>query len=283
MQTEPVHIDLTTEPGAPDHPNEDYCSVALPAHGHGGCLVLLDGVTPPEGDDGCVHSVDWFTARLGGALGELSVSRRDMTLEEILAEAVARTAGTHRSTCDLSHPRTPQATVVLARWDEEAVEHLVLSDSTLLLERADGTLVPVQDPRLDTLPSPVPELRAAVRALPGHTPAARREAAVQEYVEAVEALRNAEGGFHTAAADPAVARLAVTGRTPRAELRSLTAMTDGATRWVDRFGGTWAGTLDLVRTQGTAHLVQAVRDLEHAVPSPRGKRHDDATAVHVAF
>ncbi|MEU7448148.1 hypothetical protein [Streptomyces diastaticus] len=283
MQTVPVHIDLTTEPGAPDHPNEDYCSVALPALGHGGCLALLDGVTPPAGDDGCVHSVHWFTARLGGALGELSVFRRDMTLEEILAEGVARTAEAHSSTCDLSHPRTPQATVVLARWDEESVQHLVLSDSTLLLERADGALVPVQDERLDTLPSPVPELRAAVRALPDHTPLPQREAAVREYMDAVESLRNTDEGFHTAAADPAVARLAVTGSTPRADLRSLTALTDGATRWVDRFGGTWAGTLDLVRTRGTAHLVQAVRDLEHAVPYPRGKRHDDATAVHVVL
>ncbi|MFD4986785.1 hypothetical protein [Streptomyces sp. NPDC058374] len=283
MQTEPVHIDLTTEAGAPDHPNEDYCSVALPAHGQGGCLVLLDGVTPPAGNDGCTHSVHWFTARLGGALGELSVSRRDMTLGEILAEGVARTAEAHSSTCDLSHARTPQATVVLARWGDEAVEHLVLSDSTLLLERADGTLVPVQDTRLDVLPSPVPELRDAVRALPDHTPLPQREAAVRAYVDAVEALRNAEGGFHTAAADPGVARLAVTGSTPRTEVRSLTALTDGATRWVDRFGGTWAGTLDLIRTQGTAHLLQAVRDLEHAVPSPRGKRHDDATAAHIAL
>ena len=38
---------------------------------------------------GCVHSVPWFTARLGGALTELSVSRRDMPLPEVLAEAIA--------------------------------------------------------------------------------------------------------------------------------------------------------------------------------------------------
>ena len=122
-QTGRMRIELTTEPGDPDRPDEDYASVALPASGQGGSLVLLDGVTPPSGDAGCSHTVPWFTARLGGALGELSVSRRDLTLSEILAAAIARTADTHRDTCDLSHPRTPQATVVLARWDAERVEH----------------------------------------------------------------------------------------------------------------------------------------------------------------
>ncbi|MDI3385975.1 hypothetical protein QIS99_07040 [Streptomyces sp. B-S-A8] len=279
-----MRIELATEPGDPGRPNEDYASVALPASGKGGTLVLLDGVTPPAGDYGCLHSVPWFTARLGGALGELSGSRRDLGLREVLAEAIARTAEAHRLTCDLSHSRTPQATVVLVRWDEERVEHLVLSDSALLVEAADGTVTPVLDGRLDTLPPEIDRLRSAVRALPEGSP--ERAAAAREYVAGVEALRNAEGGFFTAAADPEVARRAVCGVRARAGVRSVAALTDGAARWVERFGaGDWPECLALLRKAGPQELIDRVRALESADPqgraAPRGKVHDDAAAVFV--
>ncbi|MDI3417142.1 hypothetical protein [Streptomyces luteolus] len=277
-----MRIELATEPGDPGRPNEDYASVALPASGKGGTLVLLDGVTPPADDYGCLHSVPWFTARLGGVLGELSGSRRDLGLREVLAEAIARTAEAHRPTCDLSHSRTPQATVVLVRWDEERVEHLVLSDSALLMEAADGTVRAVLDERLATLPPQIDRLRAAVRALPDGS--LERAAAAREYVAGVEALRNAEGGFFTAAADPDVARRAVCGTRPRAEVRSVAALTDGAARWVERFGaGTWTECVALLRKAGPQELIDRVRALESGTgpgPStPRGKVHDDAAAV----
>ncbi|MFD0166462.1 hypothetical protein ACFVJH_20285 [Streptomyces decoyicus] len=280
-----MRIELATEPGDPQRPNEDYASVALPASGQGGALVLLDGVTPPEGDYGCVHPVPWFTARLGGAMLELSVSHRDMTLPEVLAAAISRTADIHRATCDLSHPRTPQATVVAARWSGDTVEHLVLSDSVLLLERPDGSVHPVLDPRLDEMPPAVRERRAAVRALPRGS--AERAAAARKYVRAVEALRNAEGGFFTAAADPAVAARAVSGSTPRSGLRSLTALSDGASRWAEVFHeGSWADCVALVAAQGPQALIDRVRASEAADPEgaayPRGKARDDAAVIFVA-
>ncbi|TXC94928.1 protein phosphatase 2C domain-containing protein [Streptomyces sp. ISID311] len=280
-----MHIALATEPGDPQRPNEDYTSVALPASGQGGVLVLLDGVTPPEEDYGCLHTVPWFTARLGGAMLELSVSHRDMTLPDVLAAAISRTADMHRTTCDLSHPRTPQATLVAARWSEDTVEHLVLSDSVLLLERTDGSVLPVLDPRLDELPPAVRDLRAVVRALPRGS--AERAAAGREYGRAVEALRNAEGGFFTAAADPSVAARAVTGSTPRSALRSLTALSDGASRWVEVFQeGSWADCVALVADQGPQALIDRVRAAEAADPScaahPRGKARDDAAVIFVA-
>ncbi|TGB13630.1 protein phosphatase 2C domain-containing protein [Streptomyces sp. MZ04] len=281
-----MRSELTTEPGDPTRPNEDYAAVMLPASGQGGSLVLLDGVTPPAGDDGCLHSVPWFTARLGGALGELSVSRRDMTLVEILAAAIERTAGTHRQTCDLSHPRTPQATVVLVRWDDERVEHLVLSDSALLAAAPDGRVTAVLDERLAQLPPAIREMRDAVRALPHGS--AEREAAGREYGAAVEALRNAEGGFFTAAADPAAAARAVTGTWPRAEVTAVAALTDGVGRWVETFReGSWQECFDLLRKEGPQRLVDRVRELERADPQgkafPRGKSHDDAAAVYAEF
>lgn len=278
-----MRIEMTSEPGNRLRPNEDFASVAVPASGWGGALVVLDGVTPPEGDDGCTHGVPWLTARLGGAMLELSGSLRDMTLPECLSAAIARTAAAHSSTCDLSHPRTPQATVVAARWDEDRVEHLVLSDSALLLEGHDGAVTPVLDSRLGELPPGVREQRQRVRELPHGSP--EREEAAAAYVRMVEGLRNAPdgSGFFTAAADPEVAARAVTGATPRAEVRALLALTDGATRWTEMFHlGDWADLFGLVRKEGPDALVSRVRAAERE-GTPRGKRHDDASALFVGL
>ncbi|MGW6455673.1 hypothetical protein ACWF94_07035 [Streptomyces sp. NPDC055078] len=260
-----MRIELATSPGSPERPNEDWASVALPAAGRGGSLVVLDGVTPPEGEYGCEHGVPWFTARLGGALLELSASRRDMPLVEILAMAIRRTADAHRNTCDLSHVRTPQATVALARWGGPAdeVEHLVLSDSALLLESPAGEVRAVLDDRLDRLPRELLRTHASA-----------------------DALRNTEGGFFTAAADPAVASRAVTGTTPRAEVRAVAALTDGASRWVDMFAvGGWAECVGVLRKEGAQGLIDRVREVETARAARgdvlRWKLHDDAAAIFV--
>ncbi|MFG2810593.1 protein phosphatase 2C domain-containing protein [Streptomyces massasporeus] len=261
-----MRTELASEPGDADRPNEDFASVGLPASGQGGSVVVLDGVTPPKTGTGCLHSVPWFTARLGGALTELTVSLPDVPLVDALFRAIARTSEAHAATCDLSHPRTPQATVVVARWNPDTVEYLVLSDSALLLESPDGVVTPVLDDRLALLP--------------------RSALATDAQVDAT--LRNMEGGFFTAAADPSVAVRAVTGTVPRGRVRALAALTDGATRWVERFEeGDWTDCFHLIRKEGPQALVDRVRTLERsdaAVAFPgRGKRHDDATAVYVEF
>ncbi|WP_046731912.1 protein phosphatase 2C domain-containing protein [Streptomyces humi] len=260
-----MRTEVISEPGARDRPNEDFAGVCLPASGQGGCVVVLDGVTPPTGGTGCLHSVPWFTARLGGALTELTVSRGDLTLREILERAIRRTAAAHAGSCDLSHPRTPQATVVLARWSEDAVEYLVLSDSVLLLRAPGGALTPVLDDRLDRLP---------------------RSALASDAI-ADATVRNKEGGFFTAAADPSVAARAVTGTAPRSGVGALAALTDGATRWTEKFReGDWTALLDVVRKEGARALVDRVRELEAADREERmflgrSKTHDDATVVYV--
>lgn len=257
-----MHTETASLPGAPDRPNEDWAATAVPASGAGGAVVVLDGVTPPRGDDGCVHSVPWFTARLGGSLAELSASRPDLTLTEILARAIRRTANSHYQTCDLSHIRTPQATVAMARWDAERVEHLVLSDSVLLLESPEGAVRAVRDGRLDRIPREVLRSHAAT-----------------------DRLRNAEGGFFTAAADPTVATRAVTGVTPRSAVRALAALTDGASRWVELFAeGDWTDCFRTLRKEGARGLLDRVRTLETRNADTSGARrwklHDDATAVY---
>ncbi|MGW0824572.1 protein phosphatase 2C domain-containing protein [Streptomyces sp. NPDC002845] len=260
-----MRTELVSEPGDPGRPNEDFAAVALPASGQGGSLILLDGVTPPPADYGCLHSVAWFSARLGGALTELSVSARDLALPEVLGQAISRTASAHAQTCDLSHPRTPQATVVLARWSPDTVEYLVLSDSALLLETPGGSVTAVLDDRLSRVP----------------------RASLSRAATADATLRNKEGGFFTAAADPSVASRAVTGVVPRPSVAALAGLTDGASRWVEKFReGDWADCLRVVRKEGAPALVERVRalevaDEERAFLGRRGKRHDDASVAYV--
>ncbi|WP_037674030.1 protein phosphatase 2C domain-containing protein [Streptomyces griseus] len=260
-----MRTELVSEPGGRAYPNEDFASIGLPASGQGGSLVVLDGVTPPRGGTGCLHSVPWYTARLGGALTELTVSLMDVPLSDALARAIARTSEAHAATCDLSHPRTPQATVAVARWSPDRVEYLLLSDAALLLQSPDGVVTPLLDDRLSRLP---------------------RSALVSDTV--IDAtLRNKEGGFFTAAADPAVAARAVTGAVPRAEVRALAGLTDGATRWTEKFReGDWTDLFTFVRKEGPRSLVDRVRALERADAEERAflgraKTHDDATAVYV--
>ncbi|MEU2055293.1 hypothetical protein [Streptomyces bungoensis] len=260
-----MRTDLVSEPGDATRPNEDFAGVGLPASGQGGCVILLDGVTPPRGGSGCLHSVPWFTARLGGALTELTLSARDLTLPEVLARAIRRTADAHADTCDLSHPRTPQATAAVVRWSADTVEYLVLSDAVLLLRAPDGTVTPVLDDRLARLP--------------------RASLATDAFIDAH--LRNKEGGFFTAAADPSVASRAVGGTLPRHEIGALAALSDGAARWTETFReGDWTALFDLLAKAGTRTLVDRVRQLETADREDRtflgrAKTHDDATVVFV--
>ncbi|MEH0549877.1 hypothetical protein [Streptomyces sp. B21-101] len=261
-----MRTELVSEAGDRARPNEDFAGVGLAASGQGGSLVLLDGVTPPRDGGGCLHSVPWFTARLGGALVELTVSLTDVPLAGALALAIARTAEAHAETCDLSHPRTPQATAVLARWSPRTVEYLVLCDATLLLASPEGAVTAVQDDRLARVP------RALLRSA--------------DVVDGT--LRNREGGFFTAAADPSVAARAVTGSVPRGEVRSLVALSDGAGRWAELFRqGDWGDLFALVGEQGARALVARVRELERADEAAgrpllgRAKTHDDATVVCV--
>jgi hypothetical protein len=157
--------------------------------------------------------------------------------------------------------------VVLARWSARTEEYVILSDSALLLESPDGRITPHLDDRLSRLP--------------------RSSLATDAYIDAH--VRNQEGGFYTAAADPSVARLAVTGVVPRGEVRALAALTDGATRWVEKFReGDWGDCFRFVRKEGARELVERVRALERAdaeerVCLGRSKTHDDATVVYVEW
>jgi hypothetical protein len=70
-------------------------------------------------------------------------------------------ADSHANTCDLSHPGTPSATVVLLRAGLDDIEYLVLSDALIVVDTGDGVVV-LTDPSVNDLA--VDERKAVLRA-----------------------------------------------------------------------------------------------------------------------
>ncbi len=144
-----MRVLLATEPGTPDWPNEDFAAVAP------GVAVLLDGAGSPHGrDGGCVHGVAWYARTLGGLLtaGRGEAGR---PLREVLARGIEQVCAMHAGTCDLGHPATPSATVIMVRRLGDQIEYLVLCDSTLMLRPVDDSGAADPEPR------PVTDAQAA--------------------------------------------------------------------------------------------------------------------------
>ncbi|WP_199564886.1 hypothetical protein [Spongiactinospora rosea] len=96
---------------------------------------------------------------------------------------------------------------------------------------------------------------------------------------------NRESGFWVASVDPLAAEHALTGSVPATAVKAAAVLSDGASRLVDLFAlATWRQTMDLLRDDGPAALIEAVRHAEHSDPHgerrPRGKPFDDATAAY---
>lgn len=240
----------------PGRTNEDYLATGPD------WAFVLDGATAPSGvDSGCAHDVPWLVCRLGGELARrLAVSGG--TAADALADAIRETCAAHADTCDLQNPSSPSATAALLRLRDDDLEYLVLADSPIVLDVA-GEARPIIDDRLEHLPSYA--------------------------VEAVRDQRNRPGGFWVASTKPEAAHEAVHGVVPAADVRRAALLTDGASRYVQRFGlGGWADLLDLVEHAGPAELLRCVRTAE-AAETPeerrrhRGKPQDDATAAFLRF
>jgi Protein phosphatase 2C len=129
-----MRVALATEPGTPDWPNEDFAAIAP------GAAVLLDGATttPRGADTGCAHGVAWYARTLGTVLlGAITVDP-PAPLAAGLAGAIAEVRAQHASTCDLTSPATPAATVTAVRAAPAGVEVLALSDSVVIADYSDG-------------------------------------------------------------------------------------------------------------------------------------------------
>ncbi|GGS21655.1 hypothetical protein [Actinokineospora fastidiosa] len=225
-------------------PSEDVV-VVLPS-----AVILLDGATS------ATHPAGPYAVALAAQLAGRLTAAPEVGLADHLAGAIRAVARHHGFTPGDS----PSSTVALARWDESAVEALVLADSPVVAFHPDGGHTVVADTRLR-------DLRPVT-------------------AEQVAGLRNRPGGFWVAEALPGAAREAVQARWDRAEVTDLIMASDGVSCGVDDYGVlTWPSILDTVRAAGPFAVLDAVRSAEESDPDarrwPRSKRHDDQAMVWV--
>jgi hypothetical protein len=267
-------VQLATIAGRDDRPNEDF-PAALPD-----CAVLLDGAGgPAEMPTGCVHGTDWYVRQLGVRLLAGLGGRPGQSLMELLADGITEVNALHADGCDLTAPGTPSTTVVMARLRPDRIEYLVLGDSTLLIDRDGQEPAVFTDQRIEQVAAAE---QAAMNALPTGTPE-HFEARVR-YVGRQRELRNRPDGYWITSADPGAAAHAWTGTESAAGLRSVTLLSDGATRFVEFGLGDWPELAALLDTEGITVVFDRIRAAETGDPDgarwPRAKRHDDAAIVH---
>jgi len=219
--------------------------------------IVLDGATKSAGlDNGCLHSVAWLVHQFGSALSASLAGGAERPLADLAAYSIQAARDAHADTCDLANPDSPSSTLVVMRMRGASLDYLVLSDSTLVIEQADGTLTVITDDRGMRLPGPAPY-----------------------QAEFVSSLRNKPGGFWVAGNDPAAAYEAISGSVNVASVKSIGMFTDGVTRLNEWFGYSWAQIFGILHKVGPAHLIQLVRQAERAANVRLAKRHHDATAV----
>ena len=242
-------------------------------------MIVVDGAwVPPELGTGCIHGTAWFARRLGTQLLALLSTEANRSPADSLAQSITDVAALHADTCDLDHPGSPSATVAILREQHEAVDFLVLGDTTILLEEPADIRV-VTDDRLENV--------AAVQhgAMHQHaTGSADHDRSFAELVTEQRHHRNHPDGFWVASTEPDAAQHALTDTVARYRLRRAAVLSDGAIRLVDRFGLLdWPTFLDILAEQGPDAIIQQVRAAEDSDPDgrrwPRGKRHDDASAA----
>ncbi len=237
--------------GSP-RPSEDHLVVLDHA------VLLLDGATSPSP---LLPSGGWYAGLLTERLAAGLRADPGAELGELLATAITEVAAAN----ELRPGHAPSSTVTILRWRAEAVDALVLADSPVVAFGPRGPEV-LSDDRITGL-------RGAGRLRTGAE---------------VRALRNTEGGFWVAEADPAAAYQARRASWPRAELEAALLATDGVAVGVDDYRlFDWPEVLRLARAKGPRAVLDEVRAAEEGDPEgrrwPRAKRHDDQALVLVEF
>jgi hypothetical protein len=241
-------------------------------------VVVLDGATARL-DTGCVHGIAWYANKLGGAI-VTEAADHHKSLPDVLATAIRDVAELHPD-CDLHHPGTPSAAVGILRRRNASLDLLVLADVTIALSRTGGTISVITDDRVDRIATAERE-----RALSYGADQPGRNEALNEMKRAQLALRNREGGFFVAAADPDAAYRAYAKTLRASEIAEAAVLTDGAAIAVTLLGLlSWQDLIAFLASNGPAALLRNVRATELSDSNmsrwPRMKVSDDATAAYV--
>jgi len=272
-----MKISLATDPGSPTKSNEDAVTATFQA------IAVVDGVTAPRGlETGCVHGTPWYASNLASRIASALTEQPAIDLRLALARAIADVAASHRDTCDLKSEGTPSATVAVLRWDSQRLDYLVLSDASVLIE-TESEVIAITDKSVERV---VGSLADAAKAAPVGTP--ERKKRLDEFVTEQRKWRNVQGGYWLAGTVPEAAEHALVGSVPMAEVRSATAMTDGASSLVDLYGQLdWDEAPSKLRKDGPRGWIEKVRHVESgdtdATHWPRFKQSDDATVAYAEF
>jgi hypothetical protein len=252
-----------------------------------GVAVVVDGAgLPKELRRGCHHSVRWYAEQLAACFRE-HLERRDSTMPQALAAAIAHVAGSHGPTCRLESG-SPSATVAAWRVLSGTVEYLVLCDASILLAFHDGSVTEVTDDRMARVTQPL--IDEQLRRVTGNTGVARVATPSQVRAArraAVEQMRNRADGFWCAHSDPEAASAAIHGEVPRSTVSAIVALSDGAARGYQLLG--IQTPRDLVPTADGDYLqtvIAAIREAERCddtLGERALKTHDDATIVAMHF
>ena len=255
-----------------DRPTEDRV-VRLPH-----AVVLADGATSLRDDE---LSGGWYAEHLCAALAERLTAHPDGDLKQLLADAIAALVDEY----GLVAGAAPSSTVSVLRWSEDVVDGLVLADSPVVVFTDVGPHL-LADERLAGVAVPGGGYRQRLREGGGYGP--EHAAALRASGARTSKLRNVEGGFWVAEADPAAADHAHTGSWPRDHVTAALMATDGMSCGVDDYHiFDWPQVLAHATATGPAAVLAMVRAAEVTDPDgtrwPRPKRHDDKTLVLLRF
>lgn len=207
-----------------------------------------------------MHTVVWYVTHLGAHLASTLTANPTAPLTAALAGAIRAPNADHAETCDLTNSDSPSSTAVILRQNGDDLDDLVLADSPLILQSADGVRL-ISDERVSEMGEP-------------------------SYDE-VSLARNRPGGFWIASTDPDAAGQAVTGNVPAYSVMAAALLSDGASRLVERFCALdWPDLMTILAAEGPASLIERTRraeldDRRDQHPLRYGKLRDDATAVYV--
>jgi hypothetical protein len=227
---------------------------------------------------GCIHDLRWYVRQLGAALLRELPTPAD--LRQCLAHAISTVTAAHADTCDTTHTGTPSATVAIVRERDNALDYLVLSDTTIIFDCYTDLHI-ITDDSVEQVA--VTELNASRRQRAG-TPA--HDERLHDLIAAQRRLRNTPEGYWLAGSRPEAADHAITGSVPLTDLRRAAVLTDGAAQLVEPFRITdWPGFLDILNQRGPRQLIHQIRETEASDPHgqrwPRHKPHDDATIAYL--
>lgn len=238
-------------------------------------VIVLDGATahdPAMPSAGAY--VDFLSSDLARSIDTPS------PLADTLEQSIARTV----TALGIEPGFAPSSTVALVRIEPDAVNALVLGDSSVIVGLRTGAVEVHTDDRLSRLCLPEADLYRRFLA-DGQGYSGRHRKILQELQVAERAQRNRPGGYWIAEAEPGAAKHALHVRYPLSDVAWIIVATDGAYDLIPTQGVTWSE----VAQMSTPQLDRLLRDVHaweaEADPNgqalPRAKRHDDKTVAVV--